>query len=170
MFRNCRFRNNRAVRLRLRLGRVQPRLPVRQFARLGASLFDGLTAGMLSDPAFSAIVDQDLRNGQHRNPERRPGWFTTAYFHRPNELAEEAEEAGHDVVQVVGLEGIACWLPHLAASFDNPREREQILAAARLIETEPSLLGLSAHLLLVARAGSSAAFSGGPGPTNSGAS
>ncbi len=119
-----------------------------------ASLFDGLTGGMLSDPAFSAIVDQDLNNGQHRNPERRPGWFTTAYFHRPFELAKEAEQAGHDVVQVVGLEGLACWLPHLAASFDNPREREQILAAARLIETEPSLLGLSAHLLLVARAGS----------------
>src|SRR5262249_6318831 len=37
MLRNARA----ALRRRRRLGRVQPRLPVRQFARLGASLFDG---------------------------------------------------------------------------------------------------------------------------------
>ncbi|HLN06758.1 MAG TPA: class I SAM-dependent methyltransferase [Acidimicrobiales bacterium] len=120
-----------------------------------ASLFDGLTGGMLSDPAFLAIVKRDLRDGQHRNPERRPGWFTTAFFHRPDELLAEAAAAGYSVVELVGLEGLACWLPQLEASFDNPREREAILLAARSIETEPSLLGLSAHLLLVARCGSS---------------
>ncbi len=116
-----------------------------------ASLFDGLTSGMLSDPAFLAIVQQDLRDGQHRNPERRPGWFTTAFFHRPDELLEEAAAAGYDVVELVGLEGLACWLPQLEAMFDNPRERALILSAARSIETESSLLGLSAHLLLAAR-------------------
>ena len=116
-----------------------------------ASLFDGLAAGMLSDPSFFAIVEQDLSDGQHRNPERRPGWFTTAYFHRPDGLLEEAAEAGYDVVELVGVEGLACWLPHLEEAFENPRERSCILAAARLIEREPSLLGLSAHLLLVAR-------------------
>ena len=116
-----------------------------------ASLFDGLTSGMLSDPAFLAIVEQDLRDGQHRNPERRPGWFTTAFFHRPDELLEEAAAAGYDVVELVGLEGLACWLPQLEAMFDNPHERALILSAARSIETESSLLGLSAHLLLAAR-------------------
>ena len=39
--------------------------------------------------AFERIVEEDLREGRHRNAERRPGWFTTAYFHRPTELAEE---------------------------------------------------------------------------------
>jgi ubiquinone/menaquinone biosynthesis C-methylase UbiE len=120
-----------------------------------ASLFDGLTSGMLSDPAFLTIVERDLLEGQHRNPERRPGWFTTAYFHRPDELLGEADEAGYDVVELVGLEGLACWLPHLEATFGDPRERGVILSAARLIEAEPSLLGLSAHLLLVARSGAS---------------
>ena len=117
-----------------------------------ASLFDGLTSGMLSDPAFLAIVEQDLRDGQHRNPERRPGWFTTAYFHRPDELLDEAAAAGYDVVELVGLEGLACWLPQLEAMFDNPATTARsILTAARSIETESSLLGLSAHLLLAAR-------------------
>src|SRR5689334_23826594 len=35
------FRISSAVGRRLQLGRAQPRLPVRQFARLGAALFDG---------------------------------------------------------------------------------------------------------------------------------
>jgi ubiquinone/menaquinone biosynthesis C-methylase UbiE len=116
-----------------------------------ASLFDGLTSGMLSDPAFLAIVEQDLRDGQHRNPDRRPGWFTTSFFHRPDELLDEAIAAGYDVVELVGLEGLACWLPQLEATFDHPRDRQLILTAARAIEAEPSLLGLSAHLLLAAR-------------------
>ena len=116
-----------------------------------ASLFDGLTSGMLSDPAFLAIVERDLRDGQHRNPDRRPGWFTTSFFHRPDEILEEALAAGYDVVELVGLEGLACWLPQLEATFDHPRDRQLVLAAARAVEAEPSLLGLSAHLLLVAR-------------------
>ena len=37
------------------------------------SLLDGLSAGFLDDPAFARIVEQDLRNGQHRNPGNQPG-------------------------------------------------------------------------------------------------
>ena len=47
-----------------------------------ASMMDGLLRGSLDDPAFEAIVERDLRDGQHRNPTGRPEWFTTAYFHR----------------------------------------------------------------------------------------
>jgi ubiquinone/menaquinone biosynthesis C-methylase UbiE len=48
-----------------------------------ASLLDGLKHGQLADPAFRAIAERDLVDGQHRNPQGRPGWFTTAFFHRP---------------------------------------------------------------------------------------
>jgi hypothetical protein len=41
-------------------------------------------------------VQRDLADGQHRNPEAHPGWFTTAYLHRPQELADELSEAGFD--------------------------------------------------------------------------
>ena len=48
-----------------------------------ASLLDGLYRGWLGDPTFRPIVDQDLVDGQHRNPDPvgRPEFFTTAYFH-----------------------------------------------------------------------------------------
>jgi ubiquinone/menaquinone biosynthesis C-methylase UbiE len=118
-----------------------------------ASLFDGLARGFLLDPsgAFRAIVDQDLATGQHRNPTEEPGWFTTAYFHRPDELVAEATAAGLDVRELVGVEGLAGWLPGLDERWADPEAREIILFSARATETEPALAGLSAHLLLVAQ-------------------
>jgi SAM-dependent methyltransferase len=118
-----------------------------------ASLFDGLARGFLFDPAFRQIVERDLREGQHRNPTDTPHWFTTAYFHHPDELREEAEAAGAAVVELVGVEGLAGWLPQLADQWSNPEGREAILQSARSVESEPSLLGLSAHLIAVTRSG-----------------
>jgi hypothetical protein len=116
-----------------------------------ASLFESLTLESLADPESRAIVDRDLRDGQHRNPKRHRRWFTTAYFHHPDELPAEAEEAGAAVVEVVGVEGLASWLPDLEAKWDDPAVREALLDAARLVEKEPTVRGLSAHLVLVAR-------------------
>lgn len=116
-----------------------------------ASLFDGLARGYLFDPEFRQIVERDLREGQHRNPRDRPHWFTTAYFHHPQELREEAEAAGARVVEVVGVEGLAHWLPHLDEHWSTPEGKETILFAARAVESEPSLIGLSGHLIAVAR-------------------
>jgi len=57
-----------------------------------ASLLDGLYADWLDDPVFGPIVDQDLADGQHRNPDPvgRPQFFTTAYFHAPRLLRQES--------------------------------------------------------------------------------
>ena len=59
-----------------------------------ASLIDGLNLGLLADPGFVAIVGEDLHTGQHRNPDQHEKWFTTAYFHHPDELSPEMTEAG----------------------------------------------------------------------------
>jgi len=116
-----------------------------------ASLFDGLARGFLSDDRFKAIVERDLHDGQHRNPTGEPGWFTTAFFHRPDELEDEAHEAGLQVLGLFGVEGIAGWLPQLDAFWATAKGEETILDAARTTESEPSLRGLSPHMLLVAR-------------------
>jgi hypothetical protein len=100
-------------------------------------------------PAFAAIVARDLREGQHRNPDPvgRPEWFTTAYFHHPDELAYEIAESGLRLEAVLGIEGPGWLLPE---RWEDPVQRASVLAAARAVEREPSLLGLSAHLLAVA--------------------
>jgi SAM-dependent methyltransferase len=117
-----------------------------------ASLFDGLSRGFLFDPDFRSIVERDLRDGQHRNPERRPRWFTTAYFHHPDGLREEVERAGLRMIELVSVEGLAGMLPHLRERWENQADREVIMWAARVVESEPSLLGIGPHLLAVAHA------------------
>jgi ubiquinone/menaquinone biosynthesis C-methylase UbiE len=116
-----------------------------------ASLLDGLSRGFLLDPDFRRIVVDDLRDGRHRNTERVPHWFTTAYFHHPDELPVEAQAAGLEPIEVVGVEGVAGWFGPLFDRWDDPAVREAILYSARAVETEPSLLGASTHLLMVAR-------------------
>jgi SAM-dependent methyltransferase len=116
-----------------------------------ASLLDGLATGKLDDPAFAAIVERDLRDGQHRNPTSRPDWFTTAFFHHPDELRSEVADSGLRLEDLVGLEGPAWLVGDVETRWADPHRRERLLAAARAVEREPSLLGVSAHLLAVAR-------------------
>jgi hypothetical protein len=92
-----------------------------------------------------------IREGQHRNPTERPEWFTTAYFHLPEELRGEVKEAGFAVEALVGIEGPAWAVPDLDACLEVPRRRETLLAAIGRVEAEPSLIGASAHLLVVGR-------------------
>jgi SAM-dependent methyltransferase len=114
-----------------------------------ASLLDGLRTGALADPEFAAMVERDLREGQHRNPrpDEKPEWFATAYFHRPDELAEEIATSRLHLEGLFGVEGPG-WL--FETRWEDPALRERILDAARATEQEPTLSGLSAHLLAVA--------------------
>jgi hypothetical protein len=93
----------------------------------------------------------DVRDGQHRNPTSRLDYFTTAYFHRPEELADEVRTAGLVVNGVFGIEGPGWILADVAARMANVHRRGALLHVARLLESEPSVLGSSAHLLAVAR-------------------
>jgi SAM-dependent methyltransferase len=116
-----------------------------------ASALDGLARDLLQDPRFALIVEQDLRDGQHRNPTERLDYFTTAYFHRPEELADEVLAAGLALDGVYGLEGPGWILPDVAERMGNADRRAALLRVARMLETAPSVLGSSAHLLAVAQ-------------------
>jgi ubiquinone/menaquinone biosynthesis C-methylase UbiE len=116
-----------------------------------ASALDGLTRDLFQDPQFVAIVENDVRGGEHRNPTGRLDYFTTAYFHRPEELRAEVVEAGFDVDDVFGIEGPGWLLPDVQERLEDERRRTDLLRVARMFESEPSLLGISAHLLAVAR-------------------
>lgn len=116
-----------------------------------ASAIDGLVRDLLLDPNFTAIVEADLASGQHRNPTGRLDYFTTAYFHHPEELRRELGAAGFEVTGVFGLEGPGWLLQDFDQRWADPRTRADLLRIARSLEAEPSLLGVSAHLLGVGR-------------------
>jgi ubiquinone/menaquinone biosynthesis C-methylase UbiE len=116
-----------------------------------ASTLDGLRGGYLEDDAFAAVAAQDRQDGQHRNPTGDPAYFTTAYFHRPEELAAECTAAGLVHETTVAVEGAAWLLADLDARLADARRRDVLLDAIASLEEEPTLLGVSAHLLTVAR-------------------
>ena len=116
-----------------------------------ASFLDGLRGALFDDAAFAAIVDRDLASGLHRNETGNARYFTTAFFHHPAELAVEVASAGFALVDVFAVEGPGAWAPELARRWADAAARERLLAYLRTIETEPSLLGVSPHLLAVGR-------------------
>ncbi len=116
-----------------------------------ASLLDGLVEGFLDDPEFARIVERDLKDGQHRNSTSDPAYFTTAFFHHPDELAAEIAEVGLRHEATLAIEGPGWLLQNFDAHWNNATRRARLLDAIRSVEREPSVLGASAHLLAVAR-------------------
>jgi len=116
-----------------------------------ASALDGLARQLARDPEFMRIRDQDLIDGQHRNPTNRLDYFTTAYFHRPEDLRTELENAGFSEVNVVGVEGVAWVFADFEARWTDNALRQDMLNLGRALEAEPSLVGASAHLLGIGR-------------------
>jgi ubiquinone/menaquinone biosynthesis C-methylase UbiE len=115
------------------------------------SVLDGLVSGYLNDPEFVRIVQQDLVDGQHRNPRNHPAYFTTTFFHAPAELQREMEESGLRHEATLAVEGPAWLFGNFAEQWHDPRRRERLLTALRGLEGEPSLLGASAHLMAIGR-------------------
>jgi len=111
-----------------------------------ASLLDGLLRDLLDDDGW-ALVQQDLADGKHL-PKGDSALFTTAYFHRPEELRAEVEDAGFTVEGFFGVEGPG-WLR--AESLDDQRVFEDIVRVARAVEQEPAIIAASAHFLAIAR-------------------
>jgi SAM-dependent methyltransferase len=73
------------------------------------------------------------------------------FAHRPAQLRAEAGAAGLDVVDLVGVEGIAFALSDLRERLATEEGRSLVIEAARRIERVPELIGLGPHLLLTAR-------------------
>ena len=116
-----------------------------------ASALDALAHDYYADAVMRDIVERGVREGQHRNPSPEVNYFTTAYFHRPDDLRAELKQAGFAVHNIYGLEGPAGLLADFDQRWADPRRRADLIRVAEAIEAEPALLGLSAHLLAIAR-------------------
>lgn len=116
-----------------------------------ASALDGLARQLAVDPDFVRMRDRDLRDGQHRNETERADYFTTSYFHRPEDLRTELETAGFQDVGVFGVEGPGWMVSDFESRWADAALRADIMNVARALESEPSIVGASAHLLAIGR-------------------
>ncbi len=123
-------------------------------AALGLSrfypLFEELAAGGPAGPLRETA--RFLADGQYRNPAGDVAEFTTSYFHRPEDLAAEVADGGLQLDEIVGANGIVkLLLPDLSQRLDDDAQRDAVTGLLRLLEAEPSLLGLSQNLVAIAR-------------------
>lgn len=116
-----------------------------------ASMVSAFREGLLADQVFLGIVEGDLATGRHDNPTGDPGFFTTAFAHRPEQLASELEDAGFDEVEVVAIEGLAWAIDDVDSVWSAPDTRTRLMELLDSTEREPSVLGASTHLMGVGR-------------------
>jgi SAM-dependent methyltransferase len=111
-----------------------------------ASALDGIGRGLIRDPKFVQIMEQDLKSGRHRNETGNLDYFTTAFFHHPDEFKAELVEAGFPNARLCAIEG-PLWTVHEPSS---DAERDALMAVMRTLESDASLIGASAHIMGIA--------------------
>ena len=116
-----------------------------------ASLFNGLTHGLIDDPYFALMLQRDLGDGQHRNPEGKEDYFTTSFFHRPEELESEVGEAGFIIKELIAVQGPGLLATDLKERWPDTARRQKLLDLIRAVEKERTLLGVSYHFLVAAQ-------------------
>ena len=126
----------------LRVGGVLLAVAISRFA----SALDGIGRGLIRDPSFVQILDQDLRTGQHRNETGNLDYFTTAFFHHPDELRMELIEGGFPAPRLCAIEGPLWTVPESATA----EQQEGLMATMRRLENEVTLIGASAHIMGIA--------------------
>ncbi|WP_250640017.1 methyltransferase domain-containing protein [Frankia sp. AiPa1] len=142
-------RDDRAAALREAARALRPggALLVEVIAR-HAWVLDATMKGLLGSSEIWDNFDCNLRVGLSQDPAQLAEGGFWAYFHRPEELRAELEDAGYREIRLVAVEGFAWLLGDLEQRMDNPAD---LLRAVRLTETEPSMLGTSAHVIGMAR-------------------
>lgn len=115
-----------------------------------ASALDGLSREVL-EGNFSGIVRKDLTDGIHRNTTGRLEFFTTAYLHRPAQLRDEVSDAGFEIAGLYGVEGPGWMFTDFDDRWKDERRRSMLVEVARALESEPAVIGCSAHLIVVGR-------------------
>lgn len=114
-----------------------------------ASMLDSFFEGRFGDPVHRDIVQNDLETGYHRNLTESLKYFTDAYLHHPEVLSSEVIEAGFQHQVTLAVEGPAWLFRSVENYWTDLDQRAMVLDLIRKVEAEPSILGMSAHILAI---------------------
>jgi ubiquinone/menaquinone biosynthesis C-methylase UbiE len=109
-----------------------------------AWVLDATLRDRLSEPDIWDVFTRNIETGLSQDPGTLSDGGFWAYFHRPEELRSELSSAGFANVELVAVEGFGWLLGELERWFQVPGP---LLRVIRLTETEPSMLGCSAHVI-----------------------
>jgi ubiquinone/menaquinone biosynthesis C-methylase UbiE len=109
-----------------------------------------LTRNLLDQRSMS-IARQTAYTGQHR-PDPDQDFFTTAFFHHPSGLEREIKQAGFQLRTTLAVEGPARLLgEQFRERWSHPDTKQWLLDLTRNMESDRTLLGVSGHMIAVAR-------------------
>jgi ubiquinone/menaquinone biosynthesis C-methylase UbiE len=126
----------------------------------GISKFSSMTWGLsvygekndfIDDPVFFNMIKDEMTIGDHIRPKEYPKFIAEAYFTTSEEMKSEITEAGFAVEKAIAVEGCIWFTPHLAEKWEDEASRERLLEIVRITETEPEMMGMSPHFLVVAK-------------------
>lgn len=105
----------------------------------------------LSDPAYQAMIQEELICGNHNRPKKYPNFIAQAFFHTPNQLQEELQSVGFHTIKKCAIEGIIWFTPSLDKKWENGTSREILLNIIRVTESEDSVMGMSPHFMVISK-------------------
>ena len=114
-----------------------------------ASMLDSFFEDRFRDPVHRNIVQADLETGYHRNLTDSLKYFTDAYLHHPEVFSAEVVEAGFQHQAMLAVEGPAWLFESVEGYWTDPDLRSVVLELIRKVEADPSILGMSAHILAI---------------------
>src|SRR6266702_5033497 len=97
------------------------------------------------------ITIQHPNKTQPTTPSNKPEYFTTSFFHHPNEFESEMQQAKLKSVKVHGVTGFAWLLPRFDQIWRDPTLKVRLMRILDRTELEPSMLGISDHMLAVGK-------------------
>jgi hypothetical protein len=132
--------------------------------------FSGVLYPEPGGPPPATLTDFAVSLASSRGPVRRVCYIPTAVGDRPGAVAHytaafagraacprscasgEIRDAGLELRHLVAGSGSVKLLPGLPRLLDTPQGRRHVLSVLRLLEAEPSLLGLSQNFVAIAQA------------------
>jgi len=112
------------------------------------NIIEGFQSGLVNDAKFKEILNENLTTGTH-NPGDTP-FFTTAFFHTPELLKNELEQAEFIVLDLVAVEGFA-YILDSAEWLNDENKKEMLLEYIRKTERIPEMLGMAAHHMIIGK-------------------
>ena len=105
----------------------------------------------LDDPVFFNMIKGEMTTGDHIRPKEYPKFIAESYFTTAEEMKEEIAEVGFTVEKAIAVEGCIWFTPHREEKWADEASRERLMDIVRITESEPEMMGMSPHFLVLAR-------------------
>ena len=105
----------------------------------------------LDDPVFFNMIKGEMTTGDHIRPKEYPKFIAESYFTTSEDMKTEITEVGFEVEKAIAVEGCIWFTPHLQEKWEDEASRGRLLEIVRIIETEPEMMGMSPHFLVIAK-------------------